>query len=599
MEILKSKAILPAAMTGLLTPLSSVWAGPVLAALPEPGSYISPLRILAVLVMLIPWLAFCQWVDKDTQFIRRVNRQMWNGIVLGGGVVGLVLLLAMPWQTPGLFAAGFGLWLVIAAGTGAVYVVIRNNMVDVSARVFTPRHIKAKLSSIGKKKEQRADVIERVRLSNFDGKKITPPTDPTEMDAYEAAQSLLFDALWRRATEADLLVSPKGVRLIYRIDGVLTQRDDLMERDPADKALLYVKKIAGLDVNERRRPQQGAIRAAIAGSDTRMTDIDVQSSGTTKGERLLMRIVSAEGRMRIAELGPGPKQLEQLEAIASLNKGLVVVAGPRASGVTTTLYACLKSHDAFIQNLLTLERQPLMDLENVTQNVFDAGKHEASYARQLQTVLRREPDVVLVSDCADRETAHLVCKAALDGKKIYVGMQAKDAFDALKKLLSLAGDMDAVADALVAITAQRLIRKLCIACRQAYKPDRALLAKANLPADKIEHFYRPPPDGLFDAKGNPILCTNCQGSGYYGRTGVFEVFEVDDPIRELIRKGQPASAIQPLARKKGMRYLQEVALDKVIEGVTSMNEVLRALRDEEGGAGPPVAAPVAKPKQSE
>ena len=121
-----------------------------------------------------------------------------------------------------------------------------------------------------------------------------------------------------------------------------------------------------------------------------------------------------------------------------------------------------------------------MELENITQNTYDSTKHEASYGRQLQTILRREPDVVMVSDCADRETAHLAAKAACDGKKIYAGVQARDCFDALKKLVSLAGDMDTVAQGLVAITSQRLIRMICIGCRLAYQPDPQLLKKANL-----------------------------------------------------------------------------------------------------------------------
>jgi type II secretory ATPase GspE/PulE/Tfp pilus assembly ATPase PilB-like protein len=173
----------------------------------------------------------------------------------------------------------------------------------------------------------------------------------------------------------------------------------------------------------------------------------------------------------------------------------------------------------------------------------------------------------------------------MDRKKIYMGMQARDTFDALKKLVSLAGDLDTVAQSLQMITCQRLVRKLCIACRQAYKPDPQLLKKANLPADKIEHFFRPPPGGLVDNKGNPILCTNCQGSGYFGRTGVFELLVIDDGLRELIKKGQPVSAIRAMARKNGMLYQQEVGLQKVMDGVTSMNEMLRVLREEEAKPG--------------
>ncbi len=582
----------------VLTVPSSSLAASALAALSEPGGYMSPWRIALVLVCLLPWMAFCQWVDKDTQYVRRMRRDTWNGVILGGGTVGLVVWILMPWNSVGLFAAGFGLWFLATVGTCATYVVLRNGLVDANARVFTVRHIKSWLGGLGKKTEGKATAFERVRMTRHNGEKVPVPTDPTQTDAFEATQNLLFDALWRRATEVEMLISPSDVRLAYRIDGVATPRTDLLTRDAALQALNLIKVVAGLDVEERRRPQQGEMSAVITGTNAQPTEIEVRTSGTTQYEKLSLRIVGEENRLRIGDLGMDEKQLAAMEEIIRKPSGLVIVSGPHGSGVTSTLYAALRNHDAFMQNLLTLEREPLMDLENITQHIYDSTKHEASYARQLQTVLRREPDVVMVSDCPDRETAHLAAKAACDGKKIYMGIQARDTFDALKKLMSLAGDLDTVAKALVALTSQRLVRKLCIACRQPYKPDPNLLKKANLPADKIDHFYRPPPGGLVDAKGNPILCTNCQGSGYFGRTGVFELLEIDDGLRDLITKGQPVSAIRAMARKNGMLYLQEVGLQKVMSGVTSMTELLRVMREEEAGGNsqPPPAASVSKPK---
>ena len=563
----------------------------MVAALPEPTGYLSWLRIALILVVAMPWLAFCQWVDADCVFLRKkMNRELWNGVVLGGGLVGLALWLLMPLKSTGLFAAGFGLWFAVTVGTCAVYVVIRNGTVDYGARVFTVRHIKSTLANLGKKKEVKLDAVERVRLNDHEGRKIPPPEDPNQMDAYAAAQALLFDSFWRRATEVNLLVAPRGKRLVYMIDGVNTPRNDLFDLQAAEKALQYIKTTAGLDVSERRRPQEGQISGALSGTERGLTEVEVLTSGTTQGELLKLKIVSQETRLRLTDLGMGEEQLSQLERIgrkaggetaSPKAGGLVLVGGPRASGITTTLYAFLRSHDAFIDNLLTIEREPLMELENVTQHIYDSTKHEVSYARQLQTVLRREPDVVLVSDCEDRDTAYHAARAALDGKRIYLGIQAKDSFDALKKLLSLASDTDVVAKTLLAVTSQRLVRKLCVACRQAYRPDRQLLKKANLPIDKIEHFYRPPPEDAVDEKGHPIMCQNCQASGYFGRTGVFEILEINDPIRKLIAKGQPVSSIEKEARKAGMLYLQQVGLQKVMDGTTSMNEVLRALRDEE------------------
>jgi type II secretory ATPase GspE/PulE/Tfp pilus assembly ATPase PilB-like protein len=575
--------LLLATAGGLLAwPAGAQAAGP-LADLTTPGGYVSYLRIAVILICMMPWLAFCQWVDKDTAFLRRVNREMWNSVVLGGGVVAFALWLLMPWKTPGLFAAGMGVWFLVAGGSGAIYVIYRNSLVDHTARVFTPRHIQASLGGFRKSKEDKMDSVERVRLVDSTKSKVTVPTDPTKTDEYDAAQTLLFDALWRRATEVQLVVGASATRCVYRVDGVPTPRHELLTPEQAGMALRFIKKIAGLVVDEHRKPQDGAITGNIAGQDGNRTEIEVRSSGTTQHEQLTLKIVAEQNRLRVADLGMDEKQQAKFEEICKQPSGLVIISGPRGSGVTTTLYAALRNHDSFMQNLLTLEYEPLMDLENITQHVFDAGKHDAGYARQLQSVLRREPDVVMVSDCPDRETAHLAAKAARDGKKIYLGIQARDSFEALKKLLSLAGDTDTVAGALQAVINERLVRKLCVACRQPYKPDAGLLRKANLPVDKIDHLYRPPPEGLVDQKGRPIICTNCQGSGYFGRTGVFEVLEVDNNVKELIRAGQPVNAIRAQARQNRMLYLQETGLQKVMAGVTSMNEVLRVMRDEEAG----------------
>ena len=579
----------------LLSLSQTAWAGdPVTpnmatghAILASAGGFISYLCIIPVLLLTLPWLAFCQWVDEDVQYLRTMKRELWNGIVLASGTVGLTLWLFMPWDTTGLFVAGGALYFVLTAGVCGLYVVIRNAQVDAAHRVFTSRHIKTALQNVGKKKvkkQPRMDAVERVRLNAHDGKRVPVPQERTQQDIYDATQTLLFDALWRRASDVELLVGATGYRLVYRIDGVATPRNELFDHAAAKSTLAFLKGIAGLDTEERRRPQAGSLSGVINGTEARMTEIEVNTSGTTQHEKLALRIIGDEHRLRIRDLGLLPQQLERLEELAAQRSGLILISGPRGSGITSTSYAALRNHDAFMQNLLTLEQKTLMDLENITQHVYDSGKHEASYARQLQTVLRREPDVVMVSDCLDRETAHLAVKAAAEEKKIYLCLQAKDSFEALKKLISLAGDTELVAKVLLAVTGQRLARKICIACRQAYKPDKALLKKANLPVDKIGFFYRPPrTDEWVDEKGNPKgACPNCQATGYFGRTGIFELLEINDSIRDLISKGQPVSAIRTQARRNGMLDLQDVGLRKVVEGITSMNEVIRVLRNEEG-----------------
>jgi len=221
----------------------------------------------------------------------------------------------------------------------------------------------------------------------------------------------------------------------------------------------------------------------------------------------------------------------------------------------------------------------MQDLDNITQQVFDPNKVDVSYARMLQTILRREPDVVLVDQCEDRETAQLACRAATD-KKIYLTVRAGSCADAIARLQALLDDHKLLAGALVGVVSQRLVRVLCEACREAYKPDEQLLRKANIPADQVEHFYRPPSEPILDKKGRVIVCQTCQNSHYVGRTGVFEFMPVSDAVRKLLAAGAPAKQIKAQARSEKMRYLQEDGLIKVIAGKTSMAEIMRGLRSD-------------------
>lgn len=554
-----------------------------LAAMPEPGGYISLFKVVFVLVWFFLWLLFCQWVDKDTQYVKSMNRTVWNAVVLGAGTLGLAMWLFLPWQG-GLFAAGWGVWLVVTASAGAVYVILRNRLVAPPARVFTPKHIGEQIQRVFAKKDKSSEVFERVSVTMSNGKKLKPPEDPTQLGSYEAAQNLLFDALWRRASEVTLAAAGENVRLRYRIDGVNTERRDLIAAPQVPGIVQLMKQVAGLNSEEHRKPQHGKIHALNPTAGNTKVEMEVRTSGTKAGEQLELRIISQEARLRLPDVGLNEAQLAQVEAVVKQPKGLVIVSGPRSSGVTTSLYACLRAHDAFMQNLQSLERTPLMELENITQNLFDPTRADVPYARQLQSILRREPDVVMVSDCPDQETAHHAAKAAEDGKKIYLGIEARTAIDAMNRFKTLCTDSELVAKTLLGVLCQRLIRKLCVACREPYKPDAALLKKANIPADRVEYFYRARTAPLLDKKGRPILCENCQGSGHFGRIGVFEVLVLDDVIRDLIRNGQPAPAILKQARKNGMRELQVVGIELVIKGITSMNEVIRGLRDEDAQA---------------
>ena len=248
---------------------------------------------------------------------------------------------------------------------------------------------------------------------------------------------------------------------------------------------------------------------------------------------------------------------------------------------TSTLYAIARSHDAFMQNIHTLEISKALELENITQHVYDSQDGTVSFGKRFRSILRTEPDVVIAGDTPDAETAALAAHAGRQGKRVYLGLGASDAFSALQKYVHAVNDPPVAAGSLVAVLSQRLARVVCSNCRRAYRPDPNLLRKANLPMDENRPFYRPPnPDEIeLDKQGNPILCPVCQGTGYVGRTGVFELLVLNDELRKMIAEGTPLQSIRTAARKGGMQNVQEVALHKVFEGHTSINEVLRVTKD--------------------
>ncbi|HUN80219.1 MAG TPA: ATPase, T2SS/T4P/T4SS family, partial [Phycisphaerae bacterium] len=266
--------------------------------------------------------------------------------------------------------------------------------------------------------------------------------------------------------------------------------------------------------------------------------------------------------------------------------GIVIVSGAKASGVTTSMYAMLKMHDAFLQNIHTLEIGKLMDVENVTQHIFDSLGGTVTFGKRLRSIIRTDPDIVMAGDTPDVETVQVAATAGKQGKRVYLGMTAKDVMTALGQYLQAVGDPALASVGLLAVTNQRLLRVLCTHCRKAYRPDPSLLKKGNLPQGEDRLFYRPPnPNEVeVDKKGNALICSVCQGSGYLGRTGAFEILFVDDAVRKLIAANTPLANIKAEVRKKGMLFLQEVALHKVYDGVTSIAEVLRVTKADEAKA---------------
>jgi type II secretory ATPase GspE/PulE/Tfp pilus assembly ATPase PilB-like protein len=553
----------------------------LLADAPIGRTYVDPLKLLAFAALFLGWVLYAQWADKDAV---RVNtfRQIWNIATLSVGAVGLALLVLVPH-----FLGAIGAYIVLVGAYMIVYIVHRNGLVTVDDRVCTPTHVRRIMTEgFGKKTQKMLEVKERVKIVGADRKALTAPEDPIERQQYAILQEVLYDALYRRASFMELLPAGQASRIRWTVDGVVTEREP-MPRPEGDALLQYLKRLAGLNLEERRRPQKGKMAAAIA--DTKF-ELMVRTTGSTAGESMNIRVLGPEKSFKAADLGFTKAQLETMKELMGAEKGIILLTAPPGQGLTTSIYSLARTHDAFLQNIQMMEWEHEYDVDNITQKQY-VPSDENPFSQDLIKIFRADPNVVLVPEVRDKATAQVCCDAAIKKQLVYVGLPGADLFEGLQKWMALIADPAAVSKSLTGVLHQRLVRKLCTLCKAAYKPDPATLQKINMPADKI--LFRPP-EATYDKHGNPVLCQGCQGTGYVGRTAVFAILSIDDELRTVIRSAKSTADIKAAAQKKGAVGLQQHALEKVFDGTTSIDEVARATRAAApAGTAKPAAAPAA------
>ena len=526
------------------------------------GQYIAIWKLGLFTAGFVLWAWVGTWVNRDARLVR-TNRGFWNNVYFWTGVGAFFMWFLLP--AP--FLVALLLFLAVWLTTSITYVMHRNARVPRDEQVLTPEHIRCVLSRKGQErvKQQRLTFV-----SSLGNTLPMPARQEGEYEGWASAEDLLYDLMTRRVSVAELLPTTENYRLTYVIDGVAGTMGE-RERGEVEQAILYLKAVGGMEVKDRRRPQSGHFTVRMEGDPVEWR---LQTAGSTRGEQLRLRRVEEAATLGLDALGFNGSQLEKLEELVGASAGVMLVCGPKQSGVTTTLYSIMRKHDAFTMNLHTLERDSLTDLDNITQHLVEPATSEKTTARQLQSVLRGDPDVVLVGFCDDGEMAKVGLQACREGKKLYYGMEEPSAFHALQSWMKMVNRPSLVAETLLGVTSQRLLRKLCLECRQAYVPDAKLLRRLNLPADKIKQFFRPG-EVEYDKRGNALVCEHCQGTGYYGRTGVFETLLITEGLRKLIRENAPINAMREQCRKDKMLYLQEEALRKVIDGTTSIQEILR------------------------
>jgi type II secretory ATPase GspE/PulE/Tfp pilus assembly ATPase PilB-like protein len=536
----------------------------LLSATAEYGGYISVIKLITYLIFFFAWLPLVGWVHQDTKTID-TNGAVWTGVVLGAGIAGAVLWLLIP-----IFIAGMLFYLIAVGGTSLAYVRHRNSKVLEFDRVLTVDHIKSLMVS----KEKKLEALKSFAFITANKNEIPVPEPRTpEFLGYKTAYDIMNDAIWRRASSVVFSPTAQDYQVSYYVDGTALKQPS-MAREQMQYFIHFMKHLADLDSKEKRKPQKGRFKIRKNKEDSPW---EVMTAGSTAGEQVKLKHITQEGMARLTEIGLMPEQLEKFDRFRELKQGVFLVSGPPKSGVTTTLYALLRNHDAFMNSVNTLERQPAGQLPNITQNIFtlsDTGT--TTFAKKLQTIVRMGPDIVGVAECEDAETAKIACAAARDGKLMYVSLQADNVLQALGKWLKFVANKNVVAETLIGVCSQRLLRLLCDECKQAYAPDKELFRKFNINAEKTKVLYRAG-KVQYDKHGKPSTCEKCQGTGYVGRTGVFEIVMLNDELREVLRQSKSLPEIGTQFRRAKMLYLQEQALRKVITGTIAINEMIRVL----------------------
>jgi general secretion pathway protein E len=327
--------------------------------------------------------------------------------------------------------------------------------------------------------------------------------------------------------------------------------------------LSRIKVMANLDIAEKRLPQDGRIGLRLAG---RQVDVRVATLPTNYGERAVLRLLDKEGgRMELPSLGMAPATLASIDTLIHQPHGIVLVTGPTGSGKTTTLYAALSRLDAPGLNIMTVEDPIEYELEGVSQTHVNP-RIGMTFARALRSILRHDPDVIMIGEIRDLETAQIAVQASLTGHLVLATLHTNDAISATTRLVDMGVEPYLLSSSLLGVLAQRLVRKLCPACKRAYAPgaaDRAELGEQHA-------------GGALSAPGG---CAACHGTGYAGRTGIYELFVVDEDAKRLIHAAGSEQELRRHALDRGMRSLRQDGLRWVLSGATSLEEVVRVTRE--------------------
>jgi type II secretory ATPase GspE/PulE/Tfp pilus assembly ATPase PilB-like protein len=551
--------------------LEDGWSGP--------GFYLNLVKLGAAWLLFLLWVYTTDWVSRDAQQFK-LNFMRWNPIVFGSFLGAFVLLWMLPW-----FAAGFSLLAIAYLAPLTAYILQRNRKVSVADRVLTRRHLRQWWADHAAKLGVKVDTEEK------DPHETGPPVILTarggasqrednvnllgarQAPGFTNARHLIADAIFRRADAITLDFGPESMNVRYLIDGVWLDGDP-WDRQEGDQILEALKLLCGLNPADRQSRQKGLF---LAQYEKTKFNASLISQGTKTGERAAIQLESKQTQFdTLDDLGMRPKIQELLKELIARPKGLVLFSAPPASGLRSTVNVVLRASDRFIREFMAFEEESnrYEPVENVPATTYNAAAGQKPMD-VLPNFFLQEPNVAVVRDLVDGEMVTLLCEEVDNERVIISTIRAKDCIDAILRVLALRVPPKQLAKALSGVVCQRLIRKLCDQCKQAFTPSPELLRKLGIPEGRVEALYRPPEP----VEGEKLeFCHACNGVGYFGRTALYELLIVDDDFRKVLAGTPQPEALREAGRRAGMKTFQEEGIALVAKGVTSIPELMRVLK---------------------
>ena len=541
-------------------------------------SYVSIWQFGLTILLFIAWVKTTAWINRDCQTFN-LGYATWNSVQVFPFVVALLLMLALP------FPFGFSIAALVYITTFLAYTIVRNRSVPNHLRVFTRSWWRFWLADVLGQIGMKVSAEKKAHYEKGAPVELLAKGGATERDdqanlirarqspGYIFVKELIVDMVTKRSDKTLLDYTREAVAQKYQIDGVW-HNGEARDRQTGDAMLAVMKSLAALNLNERAKPQTGAFAAKY---ESKKYTVHITSQGVQTGERVTLALDDGKRKFTtVDELGMREKIRDRWHELIGDDQGLLVLSTLPGDGLTTLIDTSIEDTDRLIRDWISLEPENKREreIENLDVETYNSAAGQ-SLATILPKVIRKYPEVYVVRDIDSPQAAEILFHELQedDPRLLITSVYAKDAPEALLRILQKKIPQKEFSRLVTAVLYMRLIRKLCEQCRVAYEPTPEILQKLGIPQGRVQALYRAPKP---EERDKP--CPACHGIGFLGRTGIFELLEVNDEIRKILAKQPNLDLLKKAARGAGMRSLQEEGILLVAKGVTSLPELMRVLK---------------------